>query len=112
MQAGQSEVRWVRLSPDPDQSGCEELCSGALTTDRGLNTLTNEASLAMIDLFCYKVCHLGPVSPPGLHAEMVAVMTDLSLIVLIVANTNQGNAGSVQRMMRSVHSVNKCVYNV
>ena len=41
---------------------------------------------------------------------MVAVMTDLSLIVLIVANTNQGNAGSVQRMMRSVHSVNKYVY--
>ena len=63
----------------------------------------------MIDLFCCKACHLGPVtpvSPPGLHAEMVAVMTDLSLIVLIVANTNQGNAGSVQRMMRSVHSVN------
>ena len=58
------------------------------------------------------MCHLGPVSPPGLHAEMVAVMTDLSLIVLIVANTNQGNAGSVQRRMRSVHSVNKYVYNV
>ena len=41
MEAGQSEVKWVRLSPDPDQSGCEELCSGALTPDRGLNTLTN-----------------------------------------------------------------------
>ena len=27
MEAGQSEVRWVRFSPDPDQSGCEELCS-------------------------------------------------------------------------------------
>ena len=52
------------------------------------------------------MCHLGPVSAPGLHAEMVAVVTDLALIVLIVANTNQGNAGSVQKMMRSVHSVN------
>ena len=106
MEAGQSEVRWVRLSPDPDQSGCEELCSGALTPDRGLNTLKDEASLVRNDLFCCKVCHLGPVCPPGLHAEMVAVVTDLSLIVLIVANTNQGNAGSVQKMMRSVHSVN------
>ena len=45
VEAGQSEVRWVMFSPDPDQSGCEELCSWALTPDRGLNTCKIEESL-------------------------------------------------------------------
>ena len=39
-----------------------------------------------------KAGHLGSVIGPGLH-EMIAVLTNLSLIVLIVANTNQRNAG-------------------